>query len=55
MELNDFKDGLVNLLNEYGEEEVKLADMDVHDRENIIEVEVADGSRFKITVSKWNE
>lgn len=50
MELNDFKDGLVNLLNEYGEEEVSLTDIDVHDREDVIEVEVTDGSRFEIRV-----
>lgn len=51
MEPNEFKDRLTNLLNEYGEE-ISLADIDVHDREDIIVVEVRDKSQFEIKVRK---
>ncbi|MBD5554939.1 MAG: hypothetical protein HDQ95_06245 [Roseburia sp.] len=50
MQKNMFKDLLFQLLNEYGEEKMQLTDIDVHDREDIMEIETSDGSKFVIVI-----
>ncbi len=52
MELDEFKYKLVNLLNEYGEDAFDLSDMEIHDVQDQVEIETADGSRFLLSIQQ---
>jgi hypothetical protein len=48
MNINDFKDGLFEILNETNE--LPIADIDTDDRNNQFKVVLQDGTQFLITV-----
>lgn len=52
MSREKFKDELFEILNEYGEDKMGMKDVDLQDREDLLIIELADGSKFMIQVAE---
>lgn len=50
MEKDRFKDLLFEMLNEHGENEMEMEDVDLHYKEDLLIVQIKDKSKFKIKV-----
>ena len=50
MEKDMFKDLLFEMLNEHGENELEMKDVDMHDKEDLLIVRTKDESKFELKI-----